>query len=278
MCPRLRLYTALSPAEQAAGEFGGKPRPAAVPTFPTVPIFGLSFSKMSMDETVRFLTNAIRQKRRTHVITGNPIMVMAALDDPVFYKAMDEADLIVPDGAGVVWAARYVGEPVAERVAGFDLMHKLLETGALEGWAAYLLGTTDDAVREASRRLQERYPGVRIVGCRDGFFGPDEDEEVVAEIRRLAPDMLFVARGLNTQEPWIAKYKDALGVPVMMGVGGSLDIAAGRLKRAPVLWQRLGLEWLYRLIKQPSRFGRMLVLPKFALKVIREKENVTKRG
>jgi N-acetylglucosaminyldiphosphoundecaprenol N-acetyl-beta-D-mannosaminyltransferase len=205
-------------------------------------------------------------------------MVMAALENPEFKQAMEGADLVVPDGAGVVWASRYVGEPVTERVAGFDLLHQLMETGELEGWTAYLLGTTQETIEAAAQKLQEKYPKVRIVGFRNGFFGAEEDMEVVEAIRSQSPDLLFVARALNNQETWIARYKQELGVPVMMGVGGSFDIIAGKMKRAPLFFQKLGLEWLYRLLMQPTRFKRMLVLPKFAVKVIREKENVAKRG
>jgi N-acetylglucosaminyldiphosphoundecaprenol N-acetyl-beta-D-mannosaminyltransferase len=126
--------------------------------------------------------------------------------------------------------------------------------------------------------LALQYPGTTIAGYRDGYFGPDQDPEVINEIVKAAPDLLFVARGADTQEPWIAKYKDVLRVPVMMGVGGSFDVISGRTKRAPVAFQKLRLEWLYRLLKEPTRFRRMLALPKFAVRVLREKENLTKMG
>ncbi|MFD1953927.1 WecB/TagA/CpsF family glycosyltransferase [Paenibacillus thailandensis] len=243
---------------------------------PTVPIYGIPFSSMSMEETVEYLIEAIDNKKTTHVITANPIMIMSALDNPDYYRMMRTAELIVPDGAGVVWAASHVGRPVAERVAGFDLMHRLLAFGERRRWKVYLLGTTKDTIETAAEKLQLQYPQVRIVGVRDGFFGPSEDAEVVAQIRAAAPDMLFVARGADTQEPWIAKYKHELGVPLIMGVGGSFDIIAGKLKRAPVLFQRLRLEWFYRLLQEPKRYKRMLALPKFVVKVLRDKDNVTK--
>ncbi|MUT65039.1 WecB/TagA/CpsF family glycosyltransferase [Paenibacillus sp. NEAU-GSW1] len=231
---------------------------------------------MNMDETVSYLTEAIEQKRLTHVITANPIMIMSAVDNKDYYKMMRKADLIVPDGAGVVWAANYVGTPVAERVAGFDLMHRLMQIGEQKRWTAYLLGTSQEIIEAAAEKLQLQYPQVRIVGYRNGFFGADQDAEVVAAIRELSPNLLFVARGADTQEPWIAKYKQQLGVPFIMGVGGSFDIIAGRLKRAPVLFQKLRLEWFYRLLQEPKRLPRMLVLPKFVVKVMRDKENVKK--
>ncbi|CAM4276132.1 WecB/TagA/CpsF family glycosyltransferase [Paenibacillus tarimensis] len=246
-------------------------------SYPTVSIYGLPFSKMDMQETVNYLSNVIHLRIPTQVITGNPIMVMAGLENPDYYRVMEEAELIVPDGAGVVWASEYVGQPVKERVAGFDLMHRLLETGEKHRWSVFLLGTTQETIEESAERLKQQYPLIRFVGVRNGFFGPGEDAKVIEEIRRANPDMLFVARALDNQEPWIGRYKQELGVPVMMGVGGSFDIIAGKLKRAPVLFQKLRLEWFYRLLQQPSRYKRMLVLPKFMLKVVREKENVTKR-
>ncbi|MNZ72418.1 putative N-acetylmannosaminyltransferase [compost metagenome] len=151
-----------------------------------------------------------------------------------------------------------------------------MKRGEQEGWRVYLLGSTREVIEEASRRLKAQYPGVLIVGCRDGYFGPEQDNEVIRDIVAAAPHLLFVARGADTQEPWIAKYKQTLGVPVMMGVGGSFDVISGRTKRAPKLFQNLRIEWLYRLLKEPTRFRRMLALPKFAIRVMREGENLTK--
>ncbi|MFB9327028.1 WecB/TagA/CpsF family glycosyltransferase [Paenibacillus aurantiacus] len=229
-----------------------------------------------MRETVNHLTARIEQRMPTHVVTGNPIMVMAALESPVFDQALRSAELVVPDGTGVVWAASHVGQPVAERVAGYDLMHELFRIGQQRGWRVYLLGSTQDVIETCAKRISEQYPGLVIAGYRNGFFGSEQDAEVISEIREAQADLLFVARSVNTQEPWISANKAELGIPVMMGVGGSFDVIAGVVKRAPKLFQRLRLEWFYRLLKQPSRFGRMLVLPKFALKVMRDKENVTK--
>ncbi|TYP75700.1 WecB/TagA/CpsF family glycosyltransferase [Paenibacillus methanolicus] len=249
---------------------------AAATAVPTVSIYGISFSKLNMRDTVNHLTARIEQHIPTHVVTGNPIMVMAALESPVFDEALRSAELVVPDGTGVVWAASRVGQPVAERVAGYDLMHELFRIGGQRGWRVYLLGSTQEVIKTCAKRIAEQYPGLIVVGYRNGFFGADQDGEVISAIRQSQADLLFVARSVNTQEPWIAAHKAELGIPVMMGVGGSFDVIAGVVKRAPKLFQRLRLEWFYRLLKQPSRVGRMLVLPKFALKVMRDKENVTK--
>lgn len=243
---------------------------------PTVPIFGVRVSKVDMQATVRYLVDAVQRREPHQVITANPIMIMAALENPAYMDIMKSAELVVPDGTGVVWAAEYCKQPVAERVAGFDLLHELLREGEQYGWRFYLLGSTPEVIRETAVRIEAKYPGVVICGFRDGFFGPDQDEAVVQEIIQTRPDFLFVARGADTQEPWIAKYKDKLNIPVMMGVGGSFDVISGKSRRAPKLFQKLRAEWLYRLLKEPTRYKRMLALPKFAVKVLREKDKVTK--
>ncbi|MHA0856246.1 WecB/TagA/CpsF family glycosyltransferase [Paenibacillus sp. CMAA1364] len=243
---------------------------------PTVPIFGIHVSKWGMQDTVSYLTDMITSHIPHQVITANPIMVMAALKDPTYMSVMKNAEFIVPDGTGVVWAARVGGQPVQERVAGYDLLHELMRTGEHYNWRVYLLGSTAEVIALTASRLQVQYPGITIVGYHDGFFGSDQDERIVEQIRAATPDILFVARSADTQEPWIGKYKDKLGVPVMMGVGGSFDIISGRSRRAPVIFQKLRLEWLYRLLREPTRIGRMLALPQFVVKVLRNRANVTK--
>ncbi|WP_098749215.1 WecB/TagA/CpsF family glycosyltransferase [Paenibacillus sp. EZ-K15] len=244
--------------------------------FPTVSVFEIPFSKLSMKDTVKFLTEAVQSRQPHHVITANPIMVMTAVNHPEYKQMMQNAEIIVPDGTGIVWAASVGGEPLEGRVTGFELLHELLKVGETYRWKFFLLGTTSEVIQEAAERLQMQYPAAIICGYRDGFFGPDEDAAVIEQIRAASPDILFVARGADTQEPWIAQHKQSLQVPVVMGVGGSFDIISGKLKRAPKVFQKLRLEWFYRLLKEPTRYKRMLALPKFVVKVLREKENVTK--
>ncbi|MFC5403611.1 WecB/TagA/CpsF family glycosyltransferase [Cohnella soli] len=231
---------------------------------------------MNMRQTVDYLTRAVEERKPHRVVTGNPIMLMVGLNNPSFHRTLATADLVVPDGAGVVWAARRVKRPVQERVAGFDLMHELFAQGDKRGWSAYLLGASQEIIDAAYEKLKARYPGVRFVGHRDGYFTDKEDQEVVSAIREAKPDLLFVARATMNQEPWIEKYEAELGVPVIMGVGGSFDVVAGKLKRAPAIFRKLGMEWFYRLLQQPSRFKRMLVLPQFAIKVIKDGDKVLK--
>ncbi|MCL6601891.1 MAG: WecB/TagA/CpsF family glycosyltransferase [Paenibacillus sp.] len=245
-------------------------------SLPTVPIYGIPVSKLDMQETVAYLVQAVSARAPHQIITANPIMVMSALESPKYMEIMTSAELVVPDGTGVVWAAERCGNPVKERVAGFDLLHELLKAGESYHWRVYLLGSTPEVIRETAKRLQMQYPAIVIAGFRDGYFGAAEDEEVVAEIISTNPDLLFVARGADSQEPWIAKYKSKLAIPIMMGVGGSFDVISGKTRRAPKAFQKLRIEWLYRLLKEPTRYRRMLALPKFALKVLRDKEKVTK--
>ena len=242
---------------------------------PTVRLFGVPVSRLGMDDTIGYIADGIRNgDKARHIITANPIMLMAALSDASYMAVMKQAELIVPDGTGAVWAARYIGKPVAERVAGFDLLHRLLDRAGDEGWRVFLLGSSAETVNEAYARLRSQYPTVSFVGCRDGYFGAEDDAHIIAEIRQAAPDLLFVARSADKQEPWIARYKAELGVPVMMGVGGSFDVIAGKLKRAPLWVQRLRLEWLYRLLQEPWRYKRMLSLPAFVWKVVINRSRV----
>lgn len=245
-------------------------------TIPSVSVFGVPVCKWGMQDTVVYLTKAIEAGIPHHVITVNPIMVMAALENPAHMAMMQSAELIVPDGTGVVWASERAGNPVMERVPGYELLHELMKVGDEHGWKVYLLGSGSEVVQETARRLASRYPGVQIVGYHDGYFKAEKDQEVIDKVVKAAPDLLFVARGADTQDPWIEKYKDQLGIPLMMGVGGSFDVISGRTKRAPVVFQKLRLEWLYRVLREPSRLPRMLALPKFVVKVLREGEKSTK--
>ncbi|MDP5274634.1 WecB/TagA/CpsF family glycosyltransferase [Chengkuizengella axinellae] len=245
--------------------------------FPSVKMYGINVSKMNMKETVQYLTEAVQHKETHQVITANPIMFMAALNDASFAKAMQSAELVVPDGTGLVWAADYVGHPVKERVPGFDLMFDLLKVANEKSWKVYLLGTTAEAIQESATKLKKQYPNIDFVKARDGFFTEKEDMDVVEDIRKLSPDLLFIARSVETQEPWIYKYKRELNIPVMMGVGGTFDIIAGKLKRAPKWMQKLRLEWFYRLLQQPSRYKRMLDLPKFVFRVRRDKDIIIEK-
>lgn len=242
--------------------------------FSHIRLFDIPISKMTLTETADYLEQVIEQRQRHQVVTINPIMIMEGLRNPEFRRVLQGAELNVPDGAGVVWAARYTGKSVAERVAGIDLMHELLARSERKGYRVFLLGADQATIVEAVDKLRTRYPGIQLAGYRNGYFGSEQDSEVIEQIRQTKPDLLFVGRSLLTQEPWIAQYKEQLEVPVMMGVGGSFDVIAGKLKRAPMIFQKLQLEWFYRLLQEPKRLGRMLALPRFVWKVMMNRRSI----
>jgi len=201
------------------------------------------------------------------VVTVNPEFVMAAQRDAAFRAVLEAADLALPDGVGLIWAARVLGTPLRGRATGVDTMLGLAPEAAREGLSFFLLGAAPGVAERAAVVLQTRAPSLRIAGTYAGSPAPEEEEEIVERVRQAAPSFLFVAYGAPRQDLWIARNLPRLRVPVAMGVGGALDYISGHVRRAPALWCRLGLEWLYRLLRQPWRWRRMLALPQFALAI-----------
>lgn len=239
-------------------------------------IMGISFPKLTMDETLHTLGEVIAEERSDlfHVVTGNPEIVMSCQQDAQLRSIVDEAGLVTADRIGIVMVSRLRGGQLPERVTGCDLLLKLLETGNRKGWSFYLLGAEEETSRRAAEVIARTYPNVAIRGRHHGFFQPEEEAKIVEEIRSSAPDFLIVALGAPYAEHWIHKHREILQAKVAIGVGGSLDIIAGKVKRAPQLWQRLHAEWLYRLIQQPSRWRRQLILPRFAVRALFYKERL----
>ncbi len=202
------------------------------------------------------------------LITINPEFVMAAQRDPFFRQCINEAALVMPDGIGVVWAARYLGKPTPERVTGVDTLVDLAKCCAIKGYRLYLLGAAPGVAEAAGERLQALAPGLLIAGAYAGSPAPAEEDEIIERVREAQADVLCVAYGAPAQDVWIRRNLARLPVAVAMGVGGSFDFLTGRQQRAPGMMQKLGLEWLYRLYREPWRWRRMLVLPKFAIKVV----------
>lgn len=233
------------------------------------------FSKLCMKETIDYLTGRIQQKKWTQVVTANPEIVMYAQNSASYMTILQEAQIIVPDGIGIVYAAKIQKDPVCERVAGYDLLHRIMIKADQYGWKVYLLGASEDVNQLAYEQLKKQYSHAILLGRHHGFFkdGSDVEKQIVEEIASLKPDILFVALGFPRQEEWISRHQPDLQIPLSMGVGGSFDVLSGKVKRAPLFWQKLGLEWFYRLISMPSRWRRMLVLPQFLLKQIFTKKN-----
>ncbi len=238
----------------------------------TATILGVPVVPYTMDEAVTKLTQDTLQQKRNFVVTANAEIIMMAQDDKEYKTLLAEtADLILPDGAGTVWAGNYLGYTVPERVAGYDLYLRLLEEAAKNKIPVYFFGGKPGIAEEAAEEGKRRWPGLHVAGCRNGYFSTEEEPEIIEDINRSEAAMLFAALGAPKQEKWLAQYRDRLKPCLLMGIGGSFDVLAGKMQRAPKWMQDAKLEWLFRLMKQPSRFGRMLALPKFVFAVRDEK-------
>jgi N-acetylglucosaminyldiphosphoundecaprenol N-acetyl-beta-D-mannosaminyltransferase len=209
-------------------------------------------------------------ERAHHVCTTNPEFMMVARKDPNFRNILRRADLCVPDGVGLLWAARRRGTPLPARVTGSDGVPIIAERAAREGWRLFLLGAGPGIAERAAERLCADYLGLQIAGTYGGSPSGDEEDAIVERVNASGADILFVAYGAPAQDKWIARNLPRLDVSMAMGVGGALDFVAGAIPRAPVWMRNLGIEWLYRLVRQPWRIKRMMRLPRFVLAVLSE--------
>lgn len=228
---------------------------------------GLAFDNLTVEETLDALLNRLHAGEQTALFTPNAEIVQACVDDPSLFPVIGSADLLIPDGIGVIKAAKILGTPLKEKVAGVVVGEKFAEALAAEKtFSLFLLGGKPGVAEIAAQKLTEKYPGLKIAGLHDGYFKKDSDENetVLSEIRASGADVLYVCLGAPTQEKWIYANRAALpDVKILAGLGGSVDIYAGTAKRAPKIFIKLGLEWFYRLLKEPKRIGRMMSLPKF---------------
>ncbi len=237
----------------------------------SIRILGVRVDDVTHEEALARIAGFIADGRPHQIATVNVEFIMTARRHPRFRRVLDQAALCVPDSVGVLWAARRLGHPLREQVAGVDLAEKIAARAARQGWRLFLLGAAPGVAERAGAALQRRYPGLTVAGCYAGSPRPDDEAEIVARIRAARPHVLFVAYGAPAQDLWIARNQQRLGVPVAMGVGGALDYFAGVVRRAPPWVRRLGLEWFYRLLRQPWRWRRQLALPHFVLLVLRER-------
>lgn len=240
----------------------------------TVDVLGVSISKVTMREATSKVSEFVRSDKFHTIYTPNPEIIMLAKKDAAFHQILEEADLVVPDGIGVVIASKLKkGERLPERVAGYDLVQNTMKEAVREGYKYYFFGSKPGISEEAAVKMRETYPGIEIVGTRNGYFKPEDEADIIADINASGANILLVALGAPKQEKWIEANKHLMpNVRVAIGVGGSLDVMSGNVKRAPIAFQKLGLEWFYRLLKEPTRFKRMLVLPEFLIKVIINKK------
>ena len=233
-----------------------------------VNILGVKVDKVTISEAATRIIAMLNENRPHWVFTPNSEIIMQAYKDEEFCDILNRADLLTADGIGVVYASRILGNPIEERAAGYDITCMLLERFAKSGHRIFFFGGREGVAEMAKKNLEAKYPFINIVGTHNGYFKPEDEPDIIREINDTNPDILFVCLGAPAQEKWIARNSIKLNAKVCMGVGGSLDVIAGTAERAPKAWCDKGLEWLYRLIKQPSRFVRMLALPKFALTVL----------
>ena len=236
-------------------------------SFPIVEILGVPVAALTMAEAVGQAERWMDERRGALIATANAEMIMNATRDEELFEILRAADLVVPDGAGTVWAAHHLGYEMPERVAGYDLSQELLRRAPQKNRRVFFFGSAPGVAEKAKQKAEELYPGISVVGVRNGYFSSEEEPEIIREIREARPDLLLVALGVPKQEKWLNKHKEELDVPVSIGVGGTLDVMAGTMRRAPVWMQKAKLEWLFRGLLQPKRAGRLLALPKFVFRV-----------
>ncbi len=233
-----------------------------------IEITGLPIDNITMEQAVMKVREFLESGKVNTIYTPNSEIMMAAYRDKNLRKVLSEADMLIADGAGVVLASRILGRKLPEKVSGIDLARRMFALEREGGTKFYFLGGKPGVAEEAAEKIKQQYPGVHIVGTRHGYFKPEEEPAIVDEINSSGAEVLLVALGAPKQEYWIDKYKHALRVKICMGVGGSLDIFSGRSKLAPEFMRKHGLEWLYRLCREPRRYKRMLDLPRYMMLVL----------
>lgn len=248
-----------------------------------VSICGVNIDNVTMEEARDKLAKHLKEDREVmRVYTPNTEIVMEAKDDEGLKKLLNQGDLIIPDGIGLIYGSKMRKRPLKERVTGFDLSVELLKLANENNYSIYLLGCKEGVAKKAADNIKKDYPNLRIAGYHNGYFkgshmgitDSDEEREIIRDINDSKTDILFVGLGFPKQETWINDHLEELEIGLAIGNGGTMDILSGNSKRAPEIYQKLGLEWFYRLIKEPSRIKRQLLLPKFILHVIFNKDSV----
>ena len=233
-------------------------------------ILGVDFDTYTLNEATERAVELMNENGQHIICTPNPEIVMEAQKDRELMGILKAADMVTPDGEGVVWASKYSRTKIAERVSGYDLVIRIFDRIKNTDLSVYFLGGAPGVAEKASVMMQKKYPGLKIVGVHDGYFDEKEERRIIADIKRYQPSLLLVGLGSPKQEKWIYNNLRLTGAKVAIGIGGCFDVMSGNLKRAPKIFCKLGLEWFYRLITQPTRFKRMLKLPRFVIKVRKE--------
>lgn len=218
-------------------------------------LFGLDIDALTLDESVRRCMSAVADRRPIEVGVVNAAKIIRMREDRHLHDAVAGADLVLADGQSVVWASRFLGAPLPERVAGIDLFTGLLAAAERDGRSVYLLGARPEVLAATVAEVRHRHPELDIAGSRDGYFTDEQAGAVADAIRDSGADLLFLGMTSPKKELFCARYGERTGAMVIHGVGGSFDVLAGLVRRAPRAWQKLGLEWLYRLLQEPRRLG-----------------------
>jgi len=236
-----------------------------------IEVLGVPVDCVNMRQSLACVDDMMAGDKAEAVIAVNPEKVIKAQGDPVLLARLQQAGLLIPDGVGLVVAARILGLGRMERVPGSELMPAICELAARKGYPVFLYGAAPDVNRKAREVLVERYPGILIAGGRDGFVKEDVMPNLIDEINASGAQILFIALGSPRQELWMEKYLPQLNIKVCQGVGGTFDVIAGKVKRAPLIFRKMQLEWFYRLASQPKRLLRQTALPRFVLQVFKKR-------
>jgi N-acetylglucosaminyldiphosphoundecaprenol N-acetyl-beta-D-mannosaminyltransferase len=223
---------------------------------PTVDILGVPVNPLRLHEVLDLVDDAIKSRNPLHIGVVNAAKIVNMSRDIALRDAVLESDIILADGVAVVLAGKMLGKPLPERVTGIDLMFGILARGNKKHYRVYCLGATAEISERIAQKMAEDFPGVVLAGRRDGYFNQQDEETVAREIAQAKPDVLFVAITSPKKERFMAQWSEVMQVPVVHGVGGSFDVMAGKVARAPMLWQKMGLEWLYRVLQEPRRLWK----------------------
>lgn len=239
-----------------------------------IKILGVTIDNITLEESGLRTKELIEKSNKSCklIVAPNTEFIMQAQKDEEFFNILKSAEFATPDSIGVILGGKFQKQEFKERIPGQAYFREVFRVAEKEGWSIYLLGGKGDVVYRAKKKLEEDFPKVNIVGVHEGFFEEDSEEEVIKQINELKPNVLFVAMGAPKQEKWIYNHQKELQVDVAAGQGGTFDYEAGEIKRAPKVFQKLGIEWLWRLAKQPSRIVRMMVLPKYLIKILFTKD------
>ena len=222
-------------------------------------VLGVAFDNVTMEQAAELGGKMLQEDRFHYVVTPNPEFILAAEKDESFRAVLNAADLVIPDGIGVIYSAKILGTPLAERVPGIEFSAKMLEKLNEMGGRLFLLGAKPGVAEKAGENICAQYPNIVLCGTQDGYF--KDEEEVILKVAAAKPDLVFVCLGAPKQEKWMARWGQHTGAKMAIGLGGCLDVYAGNVERAPEAWQKLGMEWAYRLKREPKRIGRMAKLP-----------------